>query len=41
MAGSWEKQPSSRQGANIVLTLGTASQQTAAFGSQTYQIRAV
>lgn len=34
-----EKQVSSRPGINTVFTLSGSSQQTAAFGTQTYQIR--
>ena len=41
MAITWDKQPSSRviTGTSNVLTLTTASQSTATFSSQTYQIR--
>jgi len=40
-SGFWDKQPSSRPivGKTTVFTLGTTSQATAAFGTQTYQIR--
>jgi hypothetical protein len=40
-AGNFDRQPSSRPltGSTTVFTLGTASQATAAFGTQTYQIR--
>jgi hypothetical protein len=36
---AWDKQPSSRSGTSTIITLTTASQATAAFGAQTYQIR--
>jgi len=40
-ASAWDRQPSSRPlaGKTTVFTMGTASQATAAFGTQTYQIR--
>jgi hypothetical protein len=39
MAYTWDKAPGSRLGTSSVVTLTTASQATAAFGAQTYQIR--
>src|SRR5262245_58431993 len=39
MAYTWDKQPSSRYGTSSTINLTTASQATAAFGAQTYQIR--
>ena len=39
MAITFDKMPSSRFGTNTVFTLTTASQSTAAFGTQTYQVR--
>ena len=39
MAITWDKQPSSRYSLSTTFTLTTASQSTAAFGAQTYQIR--
>ena len=35
----WDKTPSSRAGTNTTITMSAASQATANFGSQTYQIR--
>jgi len=39
MAITWDKQPASRLGTNTTFTLTTASQATAAFGAQTFQVR--
>src|SRR5262245_37511334 len=39
MAITWDKQPSSRSGVSTIFTTSSTSQPTAAFGSQTYQIR--
>jgi hypothetical protein len=39
MAYTWDKAPSSRQGTSTIFTTSGTSQPTAAFGSQTYQIR--